>query len=110
MQVIVGDYYAEELETPTTASKGFGNPLKFFNILSQDVYLPFLSSAGTVRAWPDTLSKEVLNNLHTMQGAYIGEKCHSSRARGLTLVACLLGTSNRRAGAGEGGGQLHTER
>eukprot|EP01048_Picozoa_sp_COSAG05_P001810 COSAG05_NODE_64_length_22535_cov_29.681940_6_plen_73_part_00 len=68
--MIVGDYYAAELDTPTAASKGFGNPLDFFNVLSHDVYLPFLSSAGTVGAWPDTLSKEVLNNLHTMQGAY----------------------------------------
>ena len=58
--MICGDYYAEELERPTPSSKGSGNPLKFFDAVSRDVFMPLMHSAGNVGGWPDTLQKVLL--------------------------------------------------
>lgn len=72
LQVICGDYFVAELQNPTAAAKGTGNPLEYFHHLSNDVFLPLLHSAGIVGEWPETMQKEVLVNLHDMTGAWRG--------------------------------------
>ena len=57
--VMVGDFFAQEL-------RGQGNPLQYFDAMSHDVFLPLVSSASIVGAWPDTLTKEVMGQLHKM--------------------------------------------
>ena len=57
--VMVGDFFAQDL-------RGQGNPLQYFDAMSHDVFLPLVSSASIVGAWPDTLTKEVMGQLHKM--------------------------------------------
>ena len=57
--VICGDFFAKDL-------RGQGNPLEYFDALSHDVFLPLVSSSSIVGSWPDTLTKEVMGQLHKM--------------------------------------------
>ena len=56
---MVGDFFMKDLN-------GFGNPLACFDALANDVFLPLLGKASIVGSWPDTLTKEVMGQLHKM--------------------------------------------